>query len=587
MANHSGIIDNGELFQIIPSTRKIVVPQSHKIIGTVGSHNSEQLTFKCPALIDGHDIGKCDKHWVVWENANGKKDRDLLTNITSEGDYVYFKWIVSSAVTVRSGFVKFAIVFEDIMSGQTVYSWSTGTCNECQVLDTIAYDGETSGDVEVPEGYIRPSGTMDITNNGEYNVSAFKTANVNVFTPKLVGTTIKQNGKYAPPTGHAYDKVSVEVKPKIQEEITVTSNGRYGPEGDNDGLSYVNVDVQPNLQTKEVTENGEVEADETYQGLKKVIVAIPNPPLEDRKVKTKGSITVTPSSDRYYGLSSVTVEVDEPTAPIYEEQTVVPSEYTQNIYPSSGADALSRVVVKPIPDEYVVVDSGTKEITKNTTEPLDVKKYEFVEVNVQPKLQSKTVGKNQTVKPDNGYDGLSEVIVQVPSDKKPEEIGELENLKFLVNNDHVVLSPTDPGSVFSYVKIYKPDTLKPENIKKGVTIAGITGTFDGYDSIVYMYIGGSTKTNIAATDAQNFSYKFKPKVGTQWCTFKTTSTGYVYIVIPANKVLKSITMDGLEVTIGSDIIQLLSVRIDGQSYDVYRTATRQVADSYTYSITLE
>ena len=71
MAIHSGIRDDGARFQIVPSTKKITVPQSHKIIGAVGSHNSEQLTFQCPKTIDGHDVEKCSEHYIRFVNAAG------------------------------------------------------------------------------------------------------------------------------------------------------------------------------------------------------------------------------------------------------------------------------------------------------------------------------------------------------------------------------------------------------------------------------------------------------------------------------------------------------------------------------------
>lgn len=55
--------------------------------------------------------------------------------------------------------------------------------------------------------------------------------------------------------------------------------------------------------------------------------------------------------------------------------------------------------------------TGTKNITQNGAH--DVTQYASANVNVQPNLQSKTVTENGTVTPDQGYDGLSSVVVNV------------------------------------------------------------------------------------------------------------------------------------------------------------------------------
>lgn len=58
-----------------------------------------------------------------------------------------------------------------------------------------------------------------------------------------------------------------------------------------------------------------------------------------------------------------------------------------------------------------ITPTGTKNITQNGTH--DVTEYANANVNVQPNLQSKTATENGTVTPDQGYDGLSSVVVNV------------------------------------------------------------------------------------------------------------------------------------------------------------------------------
>jgi surface protein len=198
MATHSGIRDDGSRFQIVPSTRKITVPQSHKIIGTIGSHNSEQLTFQCPKTIDGHDVVACSDHYIDWVNANGKDGRYPITDITTDDENMYFTWVVGSGVTAQAGTIKFAVHFEDKDAhGASLYVWGTTECGECQVLGTVRSTGGEP--IPVPEGYLKPSGTHPITENGIYNVAEFAEVDVNVSTPEadsLSAFLRVRNGSY-------------------------------------------------------------------------------------------------------------------------------------------------------------------------------------------------------------------------------------------------------------------------------------------------------------------------------------------------------------------------------------------------------
>ena len=138
MMNHSGIIDSGIHFQIIPNTRKIVVPSAYKVIGTVGEHLAEQLTFKCPKLVDGHEIVNCASKYITWQNVNGGIGHDELKNLTEDDENLYFTWDVPDGLTVAKGFVSFSVHFEDVdANGATLYRWGTTTCSECEILDSI------------------------------------------------------------------------------------------------------------------------------------------------------------------------------------------------------------------------------------------------------------------------------------------------------------------------------------------------------------------------------------------------------------------------------------------------------------------
>ena len=118
---------------------------------------------------------------------------------------------------------------------------------------------------------------------------------------------------------------------------------------------------------------------------------------------------------------------------------------------------------------------GTLEATENKTYKAsdeNLEGYSTVTVNVEPKLQSKSVTANGTVTPDASYDGLSQVTINVPATPT-----ETKTVEPNFSNGSEVLTPTE-GKVFSSVTLTKPATLLPENIKKGVIICGIEGTYE-------------------------------------------------------------------------------------------------------------
>lgn len=152
---------------------------------------------------------------------------------------------------------------------------------------------------------------------------------------------------------------------------------------------------------------------------------------------------------------------------------------------------------------------GTLEATENKTYKAsdeDLEGYSTVTVNVEPKLQSKSVTVNGTVTPDASYDGLSQVTVNVPPTTpklqaktattngvvKPDATydglsqvtvnvpatpTETKTVEPDFSNGNQTLTPS-AGKVFSSVTLTKPANLTADNIKKGVIICGIEGTYE-------------------------------------------------------------------------------------------------------------
>lgn len=86
---------------------------------------------------------------------------------------------------------------------------------------------------------------------------------------------ITSNGTYNAPDGvDGYNPVTVDVQPNL-ETLNVTANGNYAPT-ETDGYSSVSVNVQPSLTTLSVTENGTYTAsDSGVDGYSSVTVNVP------------------------------------------------------------------------------------------------------------------------------------------------------------------------------------------------------------------------------------------------------------------------------------------------------------------------
>lgn len=97
-----------------------------------------------------------------------------------------------------------------------------------------------------------------------------------------------------------------------------------------------------------------------------------------------------------------------------QEKTIIPSKEELEVLPDPQYDGLSKVIVKKIPDEYII-PTGNIDIVENGT--YDIKDKASANVNVPVKILGiKTIIANGTYKAtDDNFDGYSQVDVNVPS----------------------------------------------------------------------------------------------------------------------------------------------------------------------------
>lgn len=123
MAHEHDVWDTNEALVVDASTRTITNPTGKKVTLVQFDHNSERVTFKIPRYIDDHDMLKCDKVEVHYNNVgNGTSSSnravnsdmydvaDLIINPDDENT-VLCTWLISRNATQFHGFVEFKLKF--------------------------------------------------------------------------------------------------------------------------------------------------------------------------------------------------------------------------------------------------------------------------------------------------------------------------------------------------------------------------------------------------------------------------------------------------------------------------------------------
>ena len=242
-----------------------------------------------------------------------------------------------------------------------------------------------------------------------------------------------------------------------------------------------------------------------------------------------------------------------------QSKTVTPSENTQTVNPDSSYDALSSVTVEAISNTYIgssVTKKSAATYTPGTSNQSiasgqylsgaqtikgdsnliasNIKKGvtifnvtgSYNEATGGPTLQSKIVSPSestQTVSPDSGYDGLSKVTVNaISSTYVGSDVTKKSAATYTPKTTDQSFAS---GQYLSGTQTIKGDAnLVAGNIKSGVNIFGVTGTYAGGGSS-----GGNGNNNVEAyaiTDT-NPSVSFKTASGTIkiWGYGTITSSG--------------------------------------------------------------
>lgn len=86
------------------------VPGTEILLGVETDCDVERKYFKCPRIVgDNIDLTTLSLR-VHFKNANGEKDKYIVNDITVDGDYITFSWLLSNKVLAYKGTVYFTVV---------------------------------------------------------------------------------------------------------------------------------------------------------------------------------------------------------------------------------------------------------------------------------------------------------------------------------------------------------------------------------------------------------------------------------------------------------------------------------------------
>lgn len=389
-----------------------------------------------------------------------------------------------------------------------------------------------------------------LTNNTQqdnYNLREYIIRNINLLQQVLLDNGGSMHIDENNTTGDINITINAEIeaRPNLQEKtVNINENGDFSVEADEnkDGLSKVNLHVAvpegTAYGTINISSNGT--HDVTDYATAEVDVQ-PNLQSKTVTITSNGSQTVTPSTGKD-GLSSVAITVNVPTGANLQSKSVSPASADQEITPDTGFDGLSKVTVAgaPLQTRTVTPTAAGLQVEKSSSSYYGLQRVNVngdnnlipgnirngvsifgVAGNYNPsfQLQSKNVTPSaaaQTIVPDSGYDGLSQVVVAAAP---------LQAKSVTPSKSQQVIQPASGYVGLSKVTVAGDADLIASNIKKDVNIFGVIGTY----APASVPINGSL---IEITCSSNIDQVTATVNGNTYTATLNTTTHKAYVTIP-------------------------------------------------------
>ena len=379
--------------------------------------------------------------------------------------------------------------------------------------DTYKYSEDYKGANIVVDVHPSTSLQKSLTANGTYEYEgewSGASIYVDVHPSESLQKSYTKNGNYNINGEWKDAKISVDVHPSTSLNETIIANGEYNYDGEYRGVTLnINVPMKPeDTFARTLVSNGTYSITPETTGHVfsggSVIVAVPSDIHNQEKSVSFTSNTTTEitADEGYSGLSRVAIQVAVPD-PVLQSKEVNPSLTTQTITADPGYDALGRVTVTGVTPD---IDSNIT--ASNIKEGVTILGVTGTYDNRKPEESGSAtyvVNGKYTLTPRSGYVfDKTDITVDVHPTTRLDQTftangeynltGEWKNANIQValplqqrvatpSTVQQAIMPLEGYEALSKV-IINPVTsdidsnIVAGNIKEGVTILGVTGTYD-------------------------------------------------------------------------------------------------------------
>lgn len=219
------------------NSREIYVPSGELLFGVTNDEKTERKYFQCPRMVgDNVDLTQYQLY-INYQNANGEKDKYIVTDVKVVDDNITFTWLLSRKVTEYQGNISFIVCARNVDSlGNITNEWNTtiatGTC-----VVGLEVDDLTPGEQEQARDYFLQleqelSALAETENNRLLTTSSNQITNItnkDSEQVQLVKNTAKKALDSIPSTYTNLQKQVNEVEDRelkdangITQELTIT-----------------------------------------------------------------------------------------------------------------------------------------------------------------------------------------------------------------------------------------------------------------------------------------------------------------------------------------------------------------------------